>query len=166
MPQPFDPDRNANQRSAQRRKALLPAKLADRDGTHSLDCEIRNISDHGASIELAPDQILPNQLFLVEMRSATAYEVEVRWRKPGRAGLRFLHTISLRESAPEFVRHLKQLCETDSPPTPATVKVTPDMTGAGVAAYAAWTHDNFPAAADERDMVRAVFLAMYETMAK
>ena len=165
MPHPFDPDRNAVQRSAQRRKALLPAKVVDRDGKRSVDCEIRNISDRGASIELPPDQIVPNQLFLIEIRSATAYEAEVRWRKPGRAGLRFLHTISLRE-APDTVRHLKQLWETDSPPTPDPVKVTTDMTGAGVAAYAAWTHDNFPAAADERDMVRAVFIAMYRTMPK
>ena len=115
---------------------------------------------------MAPDQIVPNQLFLLEMRSATAYEPEVRWRKPGRAGLRFLHTISLRESAPEIVRHLKQLWETDSPLAPPTVNVTPDMTGAGVAAYAAWTHDNFPALAGEHDMVRAVFIAMYRTMPK
>ena len=52
------------------------------------------------------------------------------------------------------------------PPTPPTVNVTPDMTGAGVAAYAAWTRDNFPAVASEYDMVRAVFIAMYRTMPK
>jgi hypothetical protein len=115
---------------------------------------------------LAPDQIIPNQLFLIEMRSATAYEAEVRWRKSGRAGLSFLHTISLRESEPEIVRHLKQLWETERPRTPATVNVTPEMTGAGVAAYAAWTRDNFPAVASEHDMVRAVFIAMYRTMPK
>ena len=166
MPQPFDPNGNAVQRSAQRRKALLPAKVVDRDGKRALDCEIRNISDHGASIELAPDQIIPNQLFLMEMRSATADEAEVRWRKPGKAGLRFLHTISLREAAPEILRHLKQLWETDSPPTPATVNVTPEMTGAGVAAYAAWTQDYFSALVSEHDMVRAVFIAMYRTMPK
>jgi hypothetical protein len=166
VPQPFDPDGNTVQRSAQRRKALLPAKVVDRDGRRAVDCEIRNISDCGASIELALDQIIPNQLFLIEMRSAIAYEAEVRWRKPGRAGLRFLHAISLREEAPEIVRHLKQLCETDSPPTPATVNVTPEMTGAGVSAYAAWTQDNFPAVASEHDMVRAVFIAMYGTMSK
>ena len=114
MPQPSDP-KNAVQRSAERRRALLPAKVVDRDGKRTVDCEIRNLSDRGASIELAPDQIIPNQLFLIEMRSATAYEAEVRWRKPGRAGLSFLHTISLRESAPEILRHLKQLWQADSP---------------------------------------------------
>jgi len=165
VPQPSDP-KNAVQRSAQRRRTLLPAKVVDRDGKRTVDCEIRNLSDRGASIELAPDQIIPNQLFLIEMRSATAYEAEVRWRKSGRAGLSFLHTISLRESEPEIVRHLKQLWETERPRTPATVNVTPEMTGVGVAAYAAWTRDNFPAVASEHDMVRAVFIAMYRTMPK
>jgi hypothetical protein len=163
----FNPEPYADQRSSPRRKALLTAKVVDRESAQSIDCTIRDISDGGAGIEFAADQIVPNQVFLIDMRSGNAHKAEVRWRKPRRAGLRFLQTISLRESVPEDVQHLKRLWESGSArPAPDTVKVTPDMTSAGVAALAAWRLDNIPALASEQEMVRAVFIAMYGTMAK
>jgi hypothetical protein len=163
----FNPDPYADQRSSPRRKALLPAKVVDRDSARSIDCTIRDISDGGAGIEFAADQIVPNQVFLIDMRSGNAHKAEVRWRKPRKAGLRFLQTISLREPVPEELQHLKRLWESASArPAPDAVKVTPDMTSAGVAALAAWRLDNIPALASEHDMVRTVFIAMYGTMAK
>ncbi len=163
----FDPESYADRRSSQRRKAFLPAKVILCGGACSVDCVIRNISDSGAGIEFAANQIIPNQLFLIDMRSGTAYKTEVKWRKPKSAGLRFLQTISLRRSVPEEVLHLKRLWETNrTQSTMVTVKVTPDMTNAGVAAYAAWQLDNVHGLAGEHDMVRAVFIAMYHTMPK
>lgn len=162
-----DPEPYADRRSSQRRKAFLPAKVVDSDGACTVDCTIRDISDDGAGVEFATDHIVPNQLYLIEMRSGTAYQAEVKWRRPRRVGLRFLQTISLRGTVPEDVRHLKQLWEADGAPSaPAAVKVTQDMTDAGVAAFAAWKPDDFPALASEYDMVRAVFVAMYRVLPK
>jgi hypothetical protein len=159
------PARYADLRSSPRRKAFLPAKVVDRDGAYSVDCTIRCISDGGAAIEFAIDQIVPNHILLIDMRSGTAYKAEVRWRKVRKVGIRFLQTISLRGSVPEDFQHLKRLWQTDgAPPTPLTVKVTPDMMEAGVAAFAAWKPDDFPALTGEYDMARAVFIAMYRTM--
>lgn len=154
---------DSGRRSSPRRRAFLPGKLVGQDGANLGDCTIRNISDNGAGVDFTADQIVPNRVFLIDMRSGVAYEAEVKWRKPMRIGLFLACSIPLHGVVPENLRHLKQLWETRrAPPKPVNLEVTPEMTSAGVAAYASWKPYDFR----EQDMVRAVFIAMYGAMPK
>jgi hypothetical protein len=154
---------DTDRRSSRRRKALLSGKIIDRNGSSLVDCTIRDISDGGAGIEFAAGQIVPNQVFLMDIRSGVAYEAEVRWRQPRRAGLCFVRSFSLSGVVPEKIRHLKQLWEAETAaPQSAAIQVTPAMASAGLAAFAAWKPFDFR----ERDLVRAVFMAMYGAMPK
>ncbi len=154
----FDPEPFADRDSSQRRQTFLPAKVVACDGVCLVDCLVRNISEGGAGIEFAADQIVPNQLFLIDMGSGTAYRAEVRWHKPKSAGLRLLQKISLDGSVSEEFLHLKRVWETDrAPPTPVPVNATPDMATTGVAAHAAGNLYRVPALEGEHDdMARGV----------
>jgi hypothetical protein len=174
----------ADQRTALRKKAFLRGKIAYDGGAQSCECTIRNISATGARVEIAVAQIVPRQLFLIDMRSGIGYQCEMKWRVKGELGLHFLRTIPLDGDMPSDLRYLKLLWSgsslvgdpdlgavvraeqrsSDAAPVVNMPDVTPEMIGAGVAAYAAWKPSDVAWRHSESDMVRSVFLAMLRTM--
>ena len=153
----------AERRSSRRKKSFLRGKIIYDRGAHSCECTIRDVSDGGARVELPVGQIIPKKIFLVEMRGGIAYECEVRWRAPSSIGVLFLRSFPLGGPLPDEYRYLKQIWggETLSAQIELPPEITPEMIGAGVAAYGAWKPASFAWIRTEQEMVRAVYAAMH-----
>ena len=83
------------------------------DNGLTMDCMIRNLSDGGAQIRVAPEVAVPNQFHLIEIRSGTAYRAQVAWRAPASAGLKFIERHDLNGAgAPIGLRQLWLGCAT------------------------------------------------------
>jgi PilZ domain-containing protein len=186
------PQHVEDHRTSHRKKSFLLGKIAYDGGAYSFDCTIRDISQSGARIGIPDGQIVPKQVYLIDMRSGIAYASEVKWRAASQLGLVFTSFFSLDGQLPEETRYLKRLragsfngsnpdakavrradvptqlsTETPVPPIRQAIarsEISPEMIGAGVAAYAAWKPEEFAWRHSEQDMVRSVFLAMLRAM--
>ena len=94
-------------RKTARKRVILGAKVVYNEGTFSVDCRIRDISDGGARIVLSPGMIIPTHVVLIDTRNFIAYEAEVAWLKAPEFGLKFLSTNSMR-NLPPHLQYLKR----------------------------------------------------------
>ena len=99
---------NAEHRQAQRRRAYLGGKLVYGD-YFSLDCVVRDITTGGAKVQLPDAQAVPDKVFLVDLKTAIAYDAHVVWRRYPLVGLAFDHQHGLAEADTPHLRILKQL---------------------------------------------------------
>lgn len=94
-------------RRAVRKRVILGAKVVYNEGAYSVDCRIRDLSDGGARIILAPGLVIPTRLILIDTRNSIAYESEVAWLKAPEFGLKFLATHPMR-NLPPHLQYLKR----------------------------------------------------------
>jgi hypothetical protein len=94
-------------RKAPRKRVLLGAKIIYNDGSYSVDCRIRDLSDTGARVVLSASSIIPARVVLLDIRNSIAYEAEVVWMKSPEFGLRFLSKHLLRGQLPPQLMYLK-----------------------------------------------------------
>jgi hypothetical protein len=161
------PQNFADRRASRRKKSLLAGKIVYESGARTCDCTIRDISETGARVEIPVGQILPKNLFLIEVRGGLAYDCEVKWRTPSAIGLQFLRVWPLAGELPEECRYLKQLVAGNGAVQPAPiVEITSEMIGAGIAAYGAWKPEKFGWLHTEQEMVRSVYIAMQRAIRK
>ena len=102
-------DDAAGNRRQPRRRVLLSGKLVHSPGELTVDCAIQDISSAGARIRVAPEVLLGEPLYLINMSHGLAFRARVVWRRENRAGLAFagyfdLHKVS--EDAPKVLRRL------------------------------------------------------------
>jgi hypothetical protein len=96
----------ACRRGKPRQRVLLSGKVVLTNGL-SPDCTIRNLTDSGAQIRVAPGQVLPDEFHLLEIRSGVAYRAKVAWRTPAATGLTFSERLDLHQpDAPLYLRRL------------------------------------------------------------
>jgi len=95
-------------RKSPRKRVILGGKIVYNEGTFSADCRIRNISETGAGIALAPGIVIPTRVVLIDIRNAVAYEAEVVWLRAPEFGLRFLSKHSLRGDVPSQLSYLRR----------------------------------------------------------
>lgn len=98
----------ACRRERPRQRVLLAGKIVQGNGL-SPDCTIRNLTDAGAQIRVAPGQAIPDAFHLIEIRSGMAYRAEVAWRTPSTAGLKFSDRIDLSQAGGAAPVHLRTL---------------------------------------------------------
>ncbi len=55
----------------------------------TMDCVVRNLSDHGACIELDRSTRLPEQVSLAVPRKGRSYLAQIIWRQADKVGLAF-----------------------------------------------------------------------------
>ena len=97
------------QRKAPRKKVLLTGKVIYGEGSHVVDCTIRDVSATGARITLAQGRSMPQAAYLLDMVNRVAYEAVVISERAGGFGLKFKKTLRLAEiNAPEL-RYLKRI---------------------------------------------------------
>jgi hypothetical protein len=60
-----------------------------------LECTIRDLSNTGARIALRTKQLVPREVYLINMRDRLAYRADVEWRTSIEMGLVFRETYSL-----------------------------------------------------------------------
>ena len=94
-------------RRTPRKRVILGAKIVYNEGAYSVDCRIRDLSEGGARVVLAPGLIIPTRVILIDVRNSTAYESEVAWLKAPEFGLRFLSIHSMRNLPPQL-QYLKR----------------------------------------------------------
>jgi hypothetical protein len=93
-----------------RPRVLLSGKLVFKDPPLTVDCAIRDLTELGARVVLAPDIVAPRRGWLVNLRAGCAYETVVIWRAAGLLGLRFGQTIDVTHPLPEGpMDHLHRL---------------------------------------------------------
>jgi PilZ domain len=95
-------------RRSPRQRAYLGGKLVYGD-YFSLDCVVRDINTGGAKVQLPEGQAVPDKVFLVDLKTAIAYDAHVVWRRYPLVGLAFDHRHGLAEAATPHLRILKQL---------------------------------------------------------
>ena len=76
-------------RGGDRMRALMGAKIVFNFGSVSHDCLIRNMSEAGAKIVVAPDVGLPDVFDLVVPSRQTTYRARLRWRSLDEIGVAF-----------------------------------------------------------------------------
>src|SRR5262245_17316664 len=95
-------------RKTPRKRVILGGKVIYNEGSYTTDCRIRDLSEGGARIVLAPGLVIPTRVVLVDTRNGTAYESEVAWMKAPEFGLKFVATHSVRGALPQHLQYLKR----------------------------------------------------------
>ncbi len=92
-----------------RRRTLLSGKLVFEAGARSIDCLIRDMSESGAKIRLPGPELLPSQLWLIEMSGGVAHQCHITWRHQQELGLEFERSESLKGAVPADLTALRRL---------------------------------------------------------
>ena len=94
-------------RKTVRRRVLLAGKVIYNEGTFTLDCRIRDLSEGGARIILPVGQVIPTRVVLLDVRARIAYDAEVVWMKSPEIGLKFLGKYALAGQLPPGLNYLR-----------------------------------------------------------
>lgn len=76
-------------RSEPRKKTFMKGRILFNGGASSMDCLIRDLSEHGAKLELTDTAILPEVFDLYILHKDAHYRSTVRWRNGGSFGVTF-----------------------------------------------------------------------------
>jgi hypothetical protein len=98
-----------NQRGQPRQRVLLAGKLVYGDADLTIDCAIRDISEHGARVRTGGPVALPGRLHLIEVKTGRAFDCEIAWRRMPEIGLRFLASHDLTGVTGPEVKMLKRV---------------------------------------------------------
>lgn len=104
-------------RRSPRIRTLLRARLVYQNGDCSVECVVRNISDHGAKIGVTTSLTLPDQMDLIIPQKGMNQRVRVCWRHADEMGVEYM-AMAERPTAPvetashdgmllERIRHLE-----------------------------------------------------------
>ncbi len=93
-------DARKEKRAGPRRRVLFGGKIVFALGARSIDCTIRDLSEAGAQVRLAAFELLPEEVYLIELRRGLAHEARVAWVRPPHLGLQFVRSHLLAEAPP------------------------------------------------------------------
>ncbi|HEY5071353.1 MAG TPA: PilZ domain-containing protein [Caulobacteraceae bacterium] len=96
-------------RGAPRRRTLLGATIVHGEDLLTLACTVRDWSDTGVKIELPPMTVLPDRFWLLDHRTAVAYEAKLLWRRENRAGLELIGHSALDAASDPRLRILRRI---------------------------------------------------------
>lgn len=100
---------------APRRRTCLSGKLVYGDGIFAPDgsftqnCTIRDLSEGGAKITLSQRQYLPQDVYLIVVKHAVAYQAKLVWLNYPSRGLQFTKSYALETALPEDLKFLHRL---------------------------------------------------------
>jgi hypothetical protein len=98
----------SDHRRAPRQRTYIGGKLVYGD-YFSLDCVVRDINTDGARLQIPDGQAVPDKVYLVDLKTAIAYDAHVVWRRYPQVGLEFDHQNGLAEASTPHLRILRQL---------------------------------------------------------
>lgn len=98
------------ERTFSRYEVAIQGKIMSPDLAHSFGCVIKNVSEGGALVAIENGAEVPDRIYLWQEQTGTIIECQVRWRKPGLAGLKFADA-----NAPA-VRALTRICTSAARP--------------------------------------------------
>jgi hypothetical protein len=101
--------RESDRRQAERKRAFTAGLLVYGGGAFVLDCLIRDIGAGGAQIRTSKTQPIPNEAYLINLKSWFGYQVCRVWHRSSLAGFSFEQEYPLNGMLPvnlEFLRNL------------------------------------------------------------
>jgi hypothetical protein len=75
-------------RNAERHRILKGARITFKEGTTTIDCTVRNLSEQGACLKVASPIGIPDMFDLV-LDNASVHHCRVTWRKATQIGVNF-----------------------------------------------------------------------------
>lgn len=78
-------------------------------GAFAWDCVIRDLSSHGARVQMLSNSAPPAQVQLVDLAAGLAHDVTVAWQRDREIGMKIVRTYDLRGLAPAAARTAKRI---------------------------------------------------------
>jgi PilZ domain len=79
-----------DRRKEQRLRSILGGVISFNKRRSTLDCCVRNFSEHGARVEFNDTALLPETFDLTIVRKETTFHARTTWRTQTAAGVRFI----------------------------------------------------------------------------
>src|ERR1035441_9925256 len=99
----------ADRRPKPRKRVLFSGVVVYDQGIYSCTCKIRNLTTDGARISTPAGQVLPSEVYLINLHSQVGYKANVVWRRGVEAGLAFLSSFDPQTLADPEVAYLKRI---------------------------------------------------------
>lgn len=96
-------------RKSQRKREFVAACLARDNHSEPLNCLIRDISEDGAQIRLNADQPVPAQVYMINLKTGSAHEAQVVWRRESLTGLSLGKKYAINALLPAHLEFLQSL---------------------------------------------------------
>jgi hypothetical protein len=76
-------------RRSQRQRVLKSGKIVFANGSFSIDCTVRNLSEKGARLQVPTTVAIPDRFVLVDGHGGARRAAKVTWRKGDLMGIEF-----------------------------------------------------------------------------
>jgi hypothetical protein len=96
----------ASRRRSRRKRVFLAGAITDATGALVRDCIIRQISASGAQVQLDSEPSVPDEVFLIDVKTHTGYSAKVAWRRSNLVGLQFKLALPIDEALPARLKFL------------------------------------------------------------
>lgn len=93
----------------------MRGKLAYGAGAFSIDCVISDLSETGARVQVQEGATIPEEVYLVHLRTRIAYESKVAWRRDNFAGLEFNGSHDLETATAPELKLMRLYCVDHAP---------------------------------------------------
>jgi hypothetical protein len=103
-------------RAKPRRRVVLGAVAVLGGGNMSFKCRIRDLSADGARIVVPDGQVLPSEIYLINLRDQIAHRAHVVWTRGIESGLNLNASIDLATSTDPSVAFLKSIWRANAIP--------------------------------------------------
>jgi hypothetical protein len=87
-----------DKRAAPRRRVLLSALLVNNEFNTIFRCQVRDVSDQGARLNIPDCFLVPAGFWLIALSSGVAYEAKLAWRRFPSVGVSLGEPIELEET--------------------------------------------------------------------
>lgn len=101
--------RKSERRKAERKRAFTAGLLAYGGGAFVLDCLIRDIGATGAQIRTSTAQAMPNDAYLIDLKTWMGYQANRVWYRSSLAGFSFEKEYPLSGALPAQLEFLREL---------------------------------------------------------
>lgn len=95
-------------RGVPRQRVASKGRIVNLGASLSYDCVMRDLSPAGAHLRLLGAELVPSELFLIDVHNARAHEGRLAWSRADRVGVAFQRSHDLAPGAPGLagLRHL------------------------------------------------------------
>lgn len=94
-------------RRSPRRRVLLSALVVNPQFNAIFRCRVRDVSEHGARLDIPKSCHLPAEFWLIAISSGLAYEAKAAWRRYPDVGVSVGEPINLDETTSRIGRRLR-----------------------------------------------------------
>jgi hypothetical protein len=109
LPPEKEKKQQAGAKRPPRKTVLLAGIVAHADGTHSLVCTFRDLSQGGARIAIKKNAQPPASFYLINIRDRVAYDARLAWSTGSEAGVSFQKILPLADITDARLGFLKRL---------------------------------------------------------